>query len=208
MRIGIIGAGMIGGTAAKLFADAGHEIAISNRRGPEAIAGLLSELGPRAHWLTTEDSARWADVVLLAVPFRTPEALPPPELVAGKIVIDAMNPYASSGGMLDLKGSSSSEETSKRLPGARLVKAFNTIYFRHLETQGNADAPEDERRAIFVAGDDVEAKRLVGDLIRQIGFAPVDTGSLAEGGRRQEPGTAIYNRDLTEQEARAELAGK
>jgi predicted dinucleotide-binding enzyme len=208
MRIGIIGAGMIGGTAAKLFAGAGHEVAISNRRGPEAIAGLLNELGLQAQWLTTKETARWADVVLLAVPFRTPEALPAAELVSGKIVIDAMNPYAAVGGMLDLKGSSSSEETAKRLPGARLVKAFNTIYFQHLATQGKPDAPDDDRRAIFLAGDDVEAKNVVADLIRQIGFAPVNTGSLAEGGRRQEPGTAIYNRNLTGREARAELAGK
>ena len=210
MKIGIIGAGMIGGTAARLFALAGHEVAVSNSRGPASLAVLVDGINrdtgvPRVRAATVAEAAEFGDVVLLAVPWRTPEALPPAEAVAGKIVVDAMNPYRSDGGFYDLGGSTSSEETAKRLPGARLVKAFNTIYFEHLASQGRTDAPIDDRRAIFVAGDDEEAKRVVAALIEQLGFAAVDTGPLREGGRKQEPGSPIYNRTMTGREARQAL---
>jgi hypothetical protein len=202
MKIGIIGAGMIGATAARGFIAAGHDVAISNSRGPASLADIVAGLGPRAKAMTVEDAARWGEVVLLAVPFRSPEALPPADAVAGKIVIDAMNPYGTGGTMIDLKGSSSSEETRKRLPGARIVKAFNTIFFKHLAERGNTSLPADQRHAIFVAGDDEEAKRVVVKLIDELGFAAVDTGSLAEGGRRQEPNTSLYNKMMTGREAR------
>jgi predicted dinucleotide-binding enzyme len=207
MRIAIIGAGMIGGTMARLLTRVGHEVAISNQKGPDAIHDLLAEANG-AHWAPTEEAARWGEIVLLAVPFRTPEALPSADAVAGKIVIDAMNPYAADGGFIDLGDSTSSEETALRLPGARIVKAFNTIFFRHLATEGRTDLPEGDRRAIFIAGDDQDAKRVVADLIRQLGFAPVDTGALRDGGRRQQPGSVIYNRQISANEARALLANK
>ena len=202
MKIGIIGAGMIGATAARGFIKAGHDVAISNSRGPASLADIVAELGSRAKGMTVEEAARWGDVILLAVPFRSPEALPPADAVAGKIVIDAMNPYGTGGTMIDLKGSSSSEETRKRLPGARIVKAFNTIFFKHLAERGNTSLPADQRHAIFVAGDDEDAKRVVVKLIDELGFAAVDTGSLAEGGRRQEPNTSLYNKMMTGLEAR------
>ncbi len=206
MKIGIIGAGNIGATAARLFVHAGHEIAISNSRGPESLRNLVTELGSRAHAMTVDEAASWGDVVLLAVPWRSSEALPKPEAVAGKIVIDAMNPYKPDFTFYDLGDSTSSEETAKRLPGARLVKAFNTIYYQHLASRGHTDLPVGQRHAIFVAGDDADAKRLVTQLIDEIGFAPVDTGSLREGGRRQQPGSAIYNKPMTGEEAREALA--
>lgn len=206
MRIGIIGAGMIGATAARLFVRAGHQVAVSNSRGPETLRELIAELGPDAKAATVDDAARFGDVVLLAVPWRTPEALPSPETVTGKVVVDAMNPYNASGGIADLGDTTSSEETARRLPGARLVKAFNTIYFQHLATQGRTDLPEAQRRAIFVAGDDAEAKATVARLVRELGFAPVDTGGLRDGGRRQQPNTPIYNRTITGAEAAGLLA--
>lgn len=202
MRIGIVGAGMIGGTAARLFVRAGHEVALSNSRGPESLRALADDLGPGAHAMTVEEAVRFGDVVLLAVPWRTPEALPPAEAVQGKIVIDAMNPYREDGGLHDLGDSTSSEETQKRLPGTRLVKAFNTIWYEHLGTRGRTDLPLDERHAVFVAGDDAEAKAVVSRLVEEAGFAPVDTGGLRDGGRRQQPGTPLYNRILTGAEAR------
>ncbi|CAN5146372.1 NAD(P)-binding domain-containing protein [soil metagenome] len=207
MKIGIIGAGMIGGTAARLFAQAGHEVAVSNSRGPESLRGLVDELGGNARALGGDEAASWADVVLLAVPWRTPEALPRPEVVADKIVIDAMNPYREGGEVYDLGDSSSSEETARRLPGARLVKAFNTIYYQHLATRGSTELPVEERQAIFLAGDDEDAKAVVAGLIEEIGFAPVNTGTLREGGRRQQPNTPIYNRPLSGREAREMLEG-
>jgi hypothetical protein len=205
MKIGIIGAGMIGGTLAHLLAPLGHDVAVSNSRGPASLQGMVAEIGPRAQAMTVKDAAEWADIVVLAVPWRTPEALPPASAVAGKIVIDAMNPYRAWGGTYDLGDSSSSEETRTRLPGARLVKAFNTIYFRHLATEGNTSLPEAERRAIFVAGDDAEAKAVVSGLIRDLGFAPVDAGTLRDGVKLQ-PGAPVYNQQLTGAEAKQRLA--
>src|SRR6188768_1870739 len=110
-KIGIIGAGHIGATTARLFVEAGHDVAVSNSRGPETLAGLVQELGPRAHAMTPDAAARCGDVILLAVPWRNPAALPSADAVAGKIVIDAMNPYGKSGGVEDLGASTSSEET-------------------------------------------------------------------------------------------------
>jgi predicted dinucleotide-binding enzyme len=202
MKIGVLGAGNIGATAARLFIAAGHEVALSNSRGPESLRQLVAELGPRAHAMTVTDAARFGDVVLLAVPWRTPEALPAPEILKGKVVIDAMNPYRADSGFYDLGGSTSSEEVLKRIPGARLVKAFNTIYYQHLATRGRNDLPLEDRHAIYLAGDDEPAKHVVSRLIEEIGFAPVDTGGLREGGRQQEPETHIYNKTLTAREAR------
>lgn len=205
MKIGIIGAGNIGATAARLFVEAGHEVAVSNSRGVESLQDFVAELGQRAQAMTVDEAARFGEIVLLAVPWRSPEALPLPESVAGKIVIDAMNPYKPDGGLYDLDDTTSSEETLKRLPKARIVKAFNTIYYVHLAEQGNKDLPLEERRVIFVAGDDEEAKRVVSELIEEIGFAAYDTGNLRSGGKAQEPGTALYNRDLTLHEVKGVL---
>jgi predicted dinucleotide-binding enzyme len=105
----------------------------------------------------------------------------------------------------DLGASTSSEETRKRLPAARIVKAFNTIWFKHLSERGRKDLPLADRHAIFVASDDEEAKKTVMALIEAIGFGPVDTGSLAEGGRRQQPNTALYNKVLTQRDGQALL---
>jgi 8-hydroxy-5-deazaflavin:NADPH oxidoreductase len=203
MKIGIIGAGMIGSTTARLFANAGYDVAVSNSRDPESLAALVADLGPHARAGRPADVARWADLVLLAVPWRKPEALPPADAVRGKIVVDAMNQYTEDGGVANLGASTASEETQKRLPGARLVKAFNTIWFKHLADRGRLELPIEERHAIFVAGDDAAAKQAVIGLIESIGFGAVDTGSLAEGGRRQQPNTALYNKVMTVSEARA-----
>jgi predicted dinucleotide-binding enzyme len=203
VKIGIIGAGNIGATVAGLLVRAGHEVALSNSRGAESLKELVAELGDHARAMTVEEAAQVGEVVLLAIPWRTPEGLPSTEAVAGKVVIDAMNPYTEQGEPFDLgEATTSSEEVLKRLPGARLVKAFNTIYFKHLQEQGSTDIPVEERRAIFLAGDDEEAKSLVSRLIEEIGFAPVDTGSLKEGGRRQQPNSDIYNRTITGREAK------
>jgi 8-hydroxy-5-deazaflavin:NADPH oxidoreductase len=204
MKIGIVGSGNIGGTLARLWSGAGHEVMVSNSRGPESLRDFVAEIGARAG--TVDEAARFGEVVLLATPWRSPEALPSPDAVTGKIVIDAMNPYTAAGGIHDLGDSSSSEETAKRLPGAKLVKAFNTIWVRHLEANGRPDAAVDERHAVFVAGDDAEAKAVVFQLIEDIGFGPVDTGSLRDG-KRQEPNTNLYNQVITAGEGKQRVAG-
>ena len=203
MKIGVLGAGKIGGVAARLFVGAGHQVAVSNSRGPESLRELVAELGPRARASDLAGAAGFGEAVLLAVPWHRADALPSPSLLHGKIVIDAMNPYRPEGGFYDLGGSTSSEEVRKRLPGARLVKAFNTIYYEHLATRGRKDLPVEERHAIYLASDDPSAKAAVARLIEEIGFAPVDTGSLREGGRLQEPDSPIYNQTFTAREARA-----
>jgi 8-hydroxy-5-deazaflavin:NADPH oxidoreductase len=200
MKIGIIGSGHIGGTLARHFAKAGHQVGISNSRGPGSLAGLVQSIGPNACAMSVEEAAKFGEAVVLAAPWRTPEALPRPEWVAGKIVIDAMNPYSSQGEVIDLGQTTSSEEVAKRLPGARLVKAFNTMYYQTLATEARP-RPED-RLVLFIAGDDTEAKAVVSRLLEDIGFAVVDTGSLREGGRMQQPGSPIYNRPMKLEEAR------
>jgi hypothetical protein len=203
MKIGIIGSGNIGATAARLFARAGHEVALSNSRGGEGLETLIAELGGGARATGIEEAARFGEVVLVAVPFGRYEELPA-EAFAGKVVIDAGNYYPQRDGSfarLDDGETTSSELLASHLKGARLVKGFNTIWFEHLKRQGDASLPPEERRAIFIAGDDEGAKQTVARLVGDIGFAAVDTGSLGEGGRRQQVGTAVYNRELTAREA-------
>lgn len=205
MQIGILGAGKIGRAAARLFLAAGHEIAIGNSRGPDSLRELIAELGSGAHAASIDDAARFGEIVLLAVPWHRPEALPSPELLREKVVIDAMNPYRPEGGFFDLGDSSSSEEVLRRIPGALLVKAFNTISYDHLGSRGRKDLPVEERHAIYMAGDHARAKEIVGKLIEDIGFAPVDTGGLREGGKLQQPDSVIFNQTFTAREARAFL---
>ena len=200
MKIGVVGAGHIGGTAAKLFARAGHSVAVSNSRGPASLASLVASIGTNAKAMAPEDAVTFGDAVLLAVPYRKMEQLPAPGLFAGKIVIDAMNPYSAVGRVMDLGESTSSEEVAKRLPGARVVKAFNTMGWNTLAS-GSRPAYEG-RLVVFIAGDDAAAKSSVAKLIDDIGFASVDTGSLRDGGRRQQPGSPIYGRPMTVREAK------
>jgi predicted dinucleotide-binding enzyme len=198
LDIGIIGAGNIGATAARLFAGAGHRVAISNSRGPETLRGLVSEIGESARAVTVDEAAGFGEVVVLAVPWsRREEGLPSAGLLVDKIVIDAINPYTPDFRIEDLGDDTSSEDIVRRLPGARIVKAFNTMYCERLRDEGDTNAPAEDRLALFVAGDDAEAKAVVSRLIEDIGFAPVDTGSLREGGRKQQPGSSIYNIPLS-----------
>ncbi len=203
MKIGIIGAGYIGSNAARLFVKAGHEVAVANSRGPETLTDLIEELGERARAATVEEAARFGDIVFISIPLGRYRE-PPAEAFDGKIVVDSNNYYPERDGSfaeLDLGETTSSELLAGHLRGARLVKGFNTIWFEHLRSQGNVDLPLEERRVIFIAGDDPGAKAAVAGLIEEIGFAAVDTGLLREGGARQQPGTAVYNKTLNSREA-------
>ncbi|HEY6679552.1 MAG TPA: NAD(P)-binding domain-containing protein, partial [Actinomycetota bacterium] len=115
MRIGIIGSGRMGSTLAEMWAGAGHQIAIANSRGPESLKELIERIGLSAQAMSVEEAARFGGIVVLAVPFRKPEALPPPLAVTGKVVIDAMNAYGESGEVMDLGGKTSSAITAERL---------------------------------------------------------------------------------------------
>jgi len=207
VKIGIIGSGNIGGTAARLFAKAGHEVAISNSRGPESLKSFVSSVGPNIRANPVEDAIKFGEVILLAIPWRRRQDLVSvSKLFDGKIVIDAMNPYSENFEVIDLGNSTSSEEVLKQIPNSRLVKAFNTMYYEHLRTKGNPNAPIEDRFTIFIAGDDSNAKATVSKLIEDIGFAPVDTGSLREGGRKQQPGSPIYNNPMTANVAHTRLS--
>jgi 8-hydroxy-5-deazaflavin:NADPH oxidoreductase len=206
MNIGIVGSGNIGATAARIFANVGHDVAVSNSRGPESLVPLVEEIGSNARAATVEEVADFGDVVLVAMPFFAYEVLPADRL-AGKVVVDAMNYYERRDGRIDFNGLTSSEVVAQHLPNSRLVKAFNTMHYQTLRTEGRPSAPMEERLVLFVAGDDEEAKAVVSRLIEEIGFAPVDTGSLRDGGRKQEPGSPIYNVPMTVGRAREELAG-
>ena len=114
---------------------------------------LVEGIGASARAVTAEEAAEFGEVILLAIPWRRREELPDGQLFAGKVVIDAMNPYGD-GGVIDVEPSTSSEEVARLMPDARLVKALNTIYFRRLLENGRPHAPLGEREVIFVAGDD------------------------------------------------------
>ena len=210
MKIGIIGAGNIGANAAKLFVKAGHEIAIANSRGAETLKDTVAEIGGNAQAVSIEEAAQFGEIVFVSIPFGKYKTLPA-NVFDGKIVVDSNNYYPDRDGNfaeLDDNKTTSSELLAEHLRGARIVKGFNTIWFEHLKTQGDTNLPTEERRAIFIAGDDAEAKKTVARLIEEIGFAAVDTGDLRDGGLTQQPDTAIYNRNLTGSEAQAVLGSE
>lgn len=199
--IGILGAGSIGKHAGIAFAKAGHTIFISNSRGGDSLAQVVEAIGPRAKGASVADCVTQAEVILLAVPWRVREqALPSADAFAGKIAIDATNPYTADGGIENLGSRTSSEMVAALMPQARLVKAFNTIYFKKILAP-----PATPRLALPICGNDSEAKGVVASLIQAIGYDAVDTGGLSKR-KLQEPGTSLYNRDLTAQQIREELA--
>jgi 8-hydroxy-5-deazaflavin:NADPH oxidoreductase len=192
MRIGIIGSGNIGATAARLSVDAGHEVAIANSRGPETLGEVVDGLGPRAHAADAGEAASFGDVVLVAIPFGRYRELTASEL-ADTTVIDATNYYPQRDRKipeLDADSTTSSELLAAHLPGARVVKAFNTLRWRTVR-DGGKPGPRGERLVLFLAGDDRDAVDQVARLIEETGYAAVDAGGLEDGGRRQQPGSAL-----------------
>jgi 8-hydroxy-5-deazaflavin:NADPH oxidoreductase len=204
VKIGVIGARNIGANAARLFAGAGHEVVISNSRGPETLSGLVEEIDGRVRAGTVGEAADFGDVVLEAIPFGRYKDLPADRL-AGKIFIDASNYYSQRDGEMKLDELGSSELLARHLPGSRVVKASNTMNYETLASEGRPDASLEDRLVLFVAGDDEEAKGVVSALIEEIGFAPVDTGPLS-GSDKQEPGAPVYNNPMTLGQAREMLA--
>ena len=157
---------------------------------------------------TVEGAAAFGEIVLVAIPFHAYDGLPAAAF-AGRVVIDANNYYAGRDGpnaALDGDATTSSELLAAHLPGARVVKAFNTIHYQSLGADGRTDLPREQRLAIPLAGDDAEAKAQAAGLIEEIGFAALDTGSLAAGGRLQQPGGPFFNRPLLLPDAERELA--
>lgn len=207
MRIGIIGSGRMGMTAAQLFTAHGHTVAIANTRGPNSLPGVGARLDGRARAATVREVTVGGQLILLALPFgRHPEL--PAEMFTGKLVVDATNydpGRDGSFGELDAARITSTELIAQHLEGARMVKALGTMNHERLATGGRTDVPREERLVLPLAGDDQDAKDVVAELIEQLGFAALDTGSLAEGGRLGQPGSPLHGVALHPSEAQAAL---
>jgi hypothetical protein len=203
MRIGIVGAGMIGSTMAKLWSDAGHDIRLSSRH-PDALQEFVATLGANAAAATPVQAARFGDVVMLTVPLSAVPGLAPElaPLFDGKVVIDTGNAYEKRDGQAahDATGHAggSAAWAAEFFPKARWVKGFNTVYFKVLESEAHRAG---DRVGIPLASDDREAMDLVAGLVRDAGFDPVIVGALARG-KEFEPGAAIYNTGMSGSDVR------
>lgn len=196
MKIGIIGAGHIGGTLTRRFRQLGHEVAVANSRGPETLRDLASETG--ATPVTVRDAVRDRDLVVVTIPERSVADLPDGLFDAARsdtIVVDTCNYYPQRDGRIEAieDGMPESKWVSEQL-GRPVVKAFNNIRAADLMSAGRP-AGDPKRIALPVAGDDPEAKRVVMQLIDDLGFDPVDAGTLDESWRQQ-PGTPVYTTNL------------
>jgi predicted dinucleotide-binding enzyme len=195
MKIGIIGAGHIGGTLTRRLSALGHDVSIANSRGPDSLTDLAKETGAKA--VTVRDAARDKDVVIVSIPEKAVRDLPR-DLFAGSdrtVVIDTGNYYPRRDGRIAAieDGMTESQWVAQQL-GRPVVKAFNTIHAQHLLERGRA-ADQSGRIALPVAGDDPAAKAVVLRLIDELGFDGVDAGTLDESWRQQ-PGTPVYGADL------------
>jgi 8-hydroxy-5-deazaflavin:NADPH oxidoreductase len=204
MKIGIIGAGRIGGVLARRLKQLGHDVTVANSRGPETLKGLATETGARAGTVT--EAARDKDVVIVTIPEKSV-----PELPKGlfdnshAVVVDTCNYYPQRDGRIGAieSGTAESRWVSQQL-GRPVVKAFNTIQFSHLQQSGRP-VGDRERITLPVAGDDPNAKAVVSHLIDELGFDAVDAGGLDDSWRQQ-PGTPVCGADLTADKARRALA--
>jgi 8-hydroxy-5-deazaflavin:NADPH oxidoreductase len=200
MRIGVIGMGNIGTNLATQWARRGHDVFVSFKRSPEALVAAAEEAGAR--WGSVTEAADHGEAVLLAVPWATVETIAGQTAVAGKVLVDATNPFAS-GGLAPLPpGVTSAQQTAQRFPAARVVKAFNTYTAGFQAMVGDGRHPEPV--AMFLGGEDVDAKSVTADLVRDAGFEPVDIGGwptvgLMEAPRR--PG-AVYGEEYRPDAAR------
>ncbi|MDO3687327.1 NADPH-dependent F420 reductase [Micromonospora sp. C28ISP2-4] len=204
MEIGIIGSGHIGGTLTRRLRSLGHDVAVANSRGPESLTDLAAETGARA--VSVEDAVQGAELVVIAIPLKAVPQLPA-ALFDGKLVVDANNYYPQRDGdipELTDRSLSSSRWTADHLKGARVVKVFNNIQAAHLMDEGKP-AGTSGRIALPVAADDADAKRTVMGLVDELGFDPVDAGTLDESWRQQ-PDTPVYGTDRDADGVREGLA--
>lgn len=207
LKIGIIGTGHIGGTLARLWVAAGHEVLMSSRH-PDELKALAASLGPRARVGTPREAAVFGEVVLVSVPYG---ALPQvgrdlKAELAGKIVLDTCNPYPSRDGEMAVEARKVSTGVAdpQFLPGVRLVRAFNAINSGDLASQAHRGG---EPIAIPLAGDDAQALTVAERLVRDAGFAPVVVGPLSRA-REFDVGTPVYTRLMTAPELRKALGLK
>jgi hypothetical protein len=204
-KVGVIGAGHIGGTIGGLWIKAGHPVFFSSRH-PEELQDLVARLGPLAQAGTVDQAIAFGDVVFIAVPYG---ALPQigkdyGKSLAGKIVLDADNAVASRDGAIadEVERNGIGVTSQKYLPGARLVRAFNTLSYTIFEREANRPSP---RLAVPIAGDDGEAVQIAAQLIRDAGFDPVEVGKLADASRFQR-GAPGYGQNVSAAELKQKLS--
>jgi predicted dinucleotide-binding enzyme len=205
MKIGIIGAGHIGGTIGELWTKSGHPVFFSSRH-PEELKELVDRLGPLAQAGTVDQAIGFGDVVFLAVPYG---ALPQigkdyGKSLAGKIVLDADNAVSSRDGAIadEAERDGIGVTSQKYLPGTRLVRAFNTLSYMIFAREANRPAP---RLAVPIAGDDQEAVQVAAGLVRDAGFDPVEVGKLADA-RRFQRGAPGYGQNVSAVELKQKLS--
>jgi predicted dinucleotide-binding enzyme len=197
VKIGIIGAGNIGGNLARRFCALGHDVSIANSRGPETLADLAAETGAKAVW--ARQAAQDADLVIVTVPEKNVPTLPKDILAGtkeGSVVVDTGNYYPKNrdGRIAEIEdGLTESRWVEKQL-GHPVVKAFNNIYAAHLLTEGKP-AGTPGRVALPVAGDHPATKQVIISLLDELGFDGVDAGGLDESWRQQ-PATPVYTADF------------
>ncbi len=204
MKIGIIGAGNIGGTLTRRLSALGHEVSVANSRGPQTLSDLAEESGASA--VPVELAPRDADLVIVTIPMKSVPLLPAGLLdqAPEAIIVDTGNYYPQRDGLIAPieEGMPESRWVAAQL-GRPVIKAFNNIYAQHLLEKGLPEGA-DGRIALPVAGDEARSKAVVMDLVEELGFDAVDAGSLDESWRQQ-PGTPVYAADLDREGVAAAL---
>ena len=207
MKIGIIGAGQIGGTLTRRLTELGHTVFVANSRGPESLVDLAKETGAKA--VPVKDAVRGVDLVVVTIPEKNIPKLPAglfADVDPQVVVVDTGNYYPRQrDGRIDgiEQGLLESRWVVQQL-GRPVIKAFNNIYAKHLLELGKPRGTPG-RIALPLAGDDDKAKAVVMRLIDELGFDAVDAGSLDESWRQQ-PGTPVYTKDLDAEGVRRALA--
>jgi predicted dinucleotide-binding enzyme len=207
MKIGIIGAGNIGGTLTRRLCALGHDVSVANSRGPDTLSELAAETGATA--VSASQAARGAEVLIVAIPEKSVPTLPD-DIFSGAaddlVVIDTGNyyPRERDGRIAEIEAGMTESRWVEEQIGLTVVKAFNSIQAGHLMDLG-VPAGTPGRIALPLAGDDTAAKAVVMDLIGTLGFDPVDAGGLDDSWRQQ-PGSPVYGSDLDAEGVRSALA--
>jgi len=203
--IGFIGAGKIGGTVARLAAEQGYDVVVSNSRGPETLAELVAEIGPNGRAAWAAEAAAAADIAFVSVPLKNIWQIDPAPL-AGKIVLETNNYYAVRDGRIEAIDEERNTTTGllqEHLPTSHVVKIFNHINWTHIPTDG-LPAGDPNRRAIAIASDHADALDFARRFLDELGYDAVDVGSVAESWRI-EKGTPGYGKRVTASQLEAAL---
>jgi predicted dinucleotide-binding enzyme len=195
----IIGTGNVGLTLASFFARKGLEVKVANRRGPESVALLIKDFGGKVV-AATLDEALDADIIFFAVPFLNfKDVAALRSDWSGKIVVDLTNAFRLPPEVQEqeMQGRLSSEVNAERVSGAKLVKAFNSVPMKVLAAPVPGDGG---RRVVFISSDHADASQAVATLAEQLGFAPIEVGKIAEGGRLIQAVNALVFQNLVKYE--------